>query len=175
MPRTAGLSTPKYRKHRPTGQAVVTIAGKDHYLGPHGTKASIAEYDRLVGEWMAAVLAGVLSDEDAIRAVHQRGRLMQSTGPGAALIVKQTPEALAARLPPDVTLACVNARDLCLVSGRPDAITRFAERLRKGRRECSRVAFAGDFGARFNWECFDESIHDACYLELIQKRGRASP
>jgi acyl transferase domain-containing protein len=92
-----------------------------------------------LGEWMAAVLAGVLSDEDAIRAVHQRGRLMQSTGPGAALIVKQTPEALAARLPPDVTLACVNARDLCLVSGRPDAITRFAERLSAERVFC-RVA-----------------------------------
>jgi len=92
-----------------------------------------------LGEWMAAVLAGVLSDEDAIRAVHHRGRLMQSTGPGAALIVKQTPEALAARLPPDVTLACVNAHDLCLVSGRPDAITHFAERLSAERVFC-RVA-----------------------------------
>ncbi len=54
MPRKAGVSTPKYRKHRATGQAVVTIAGKDHYLGPHGTKASRIEYDRLVGEWLAA-------------------------------------------------------------------------------------------------------------------------
>jgi integrase len=33
---------------------VVTIAGRDHYLGPHGTKASLAEYDRLIGEWIAA-------------------------------------------------------------------------------------------------------------------------
>jgi acyl transferase domain-containing protein len=92
-----------------------------------------------LGEWMAAVLAGVLSDEDAIRAVHRRGRLMQATGAGAALIVKQTSESLAARLPPDVTLACVNARDLCLVSGRPEAITRCAERLAAERVFC-RVA-----------------------------------
>src|SRR5262249_43563421 len=28
--------------------------GKEHYLGPHGTKASMVEYDRLIGEWMAA-------------------------------------------------------------------------------------------------------------------------
>jgi phthiocerol/phenolphthiocerol synthesis type-I polyketide synthase E len=82
-----------------------------------------------LGEWMAAVLAGVLSDEDAMRAVYHRGRLMQSTGPGAALIVKQSAETLAARLPPGVTLACVNAPDLCLVSGRPEAITSFAARL----------------------------------------------
>jgi len=92
-----------------------------------------------LGEWIAAVLAGVLSDEDAIRAVHHRGRLMQSTGPGAALIVKQTPETLAGRLPPGVTLACVNAHDLCLVSGQPDAITSFAERLSAERVFC-RVA-----------------------------------
>jgi integrase len=45
---------PKYRKHKASAQAVVTIQGRDHYLGPHGTKASKVEYDRLTGEWMAA-------------------------------------------------------------------------------------------------------------------------
>ena len=54
MPRTSGRSIPAYRKHRPTGQAVVTISGRDHYLGPSGTKASKIEYDRLIGEWIAA-------------------------------------------------------------------------------------------------------------------------
>jgi integrase len=53
MPRLVN-ETPKYRKHRASGQAVVTVCGKDHYLGPYGTKASKAEYDRLVGEWLAA-------------------------------------------------------------------------------------------------------------------------
>ena len=46
-------SLPKYRKHRPTGKAVVTLSGQDFYLGPHGTKASRIEYDRLIGEWLA--------------------------------------------------------------------------------------------------------------------------
>ena len=36
---------PKYRKHKASGQAIVTIGGKMHYLGPHDTKASRAEYD----------------------------------------------------------------------------------------------------------------------------------
>ena len=44
---------PKYRKHRVSGQAIVTLSGKDFYLGPHGTKASKSEYDRLIGEWLA--------------------------------------------------------------------------------------------------------------------------
>ena len=47
-------SLPKYQRHRASGQAVVTLYGNDFYLGPHGTKASKAEYDRLVGEWIAA-------------------------------------------------------------------------------------------------------------------------
>ncbi|MEL7499510.1 MAG: hypothetical protein AAFN77_18040 [Planctomycetota bacterium] len=44
---------PKYRKHRASGQAIVTLSGQDSYLGPHGTKASQREYDRLIGEWLA--------------------------------------------------------------------------------------------------------------------------
>ncbi len=45
---------PKYRRHRASGQAVVTLYGRDFYLGPHGTKASRIEYDRLISEWLAA-------------------------------------------------------------------------------------------------------------------------
>ncbi|QDT74464.1 tyrosine-type recombinase/integrase [Lacipirellula limnantheis] len=51
MPRLVA-AFPKYRKHRASGQAVVTIHGRDHYLGPHGTSASKAFYDRLIAEWL---------------------------------------------------------------------------------------------------------------------------
>jgi hypothetical protein len=34
MPRQPRI--PSYRLHKPTGQAVVTIDGKDHYLALHG-------------------------------------------------------------------------------------------------------------------------------------------
>lgn len=44
---------PSYRLHRASGQAVVTLNGRDHYLGPHKSKVSRTEYDRLVGEWLA--------------------------------------------------------------------------------------------------------------------------
>jgi integrase len=49
---TLHQALPKYRKHKASGQAVVTLSGRDHYLGPHGTKASRLEYDRLVAEWL---------------------------------------------------------------------------------------------------------------------------
>ena len=44
---------PSYRLHKPTGQAVVRLNGKDHYLGKHGTDASNEAYHRLIGEWLA--------------------------------------------------------------------------------------------------------------------------
>jgi hypothetical protein len=54
---------PRYRKHRASGQAIVTISGKDHYLGPHGTKASKLLYDRLIAEYLAAGRMAPAPDE----------------------------------------------------------------------------------------------------------------
>jgi hypothetical protein len=44
---------PKYRKHRESVQAVVTICGHDHYLGRYGSEGSHALYDKLTAEWIA--------------------------------------------------------------------------------------------------------------------------
>ena len=44
--------TPSYRLHKPSGQAVVTLDGRDFYLGRYGTATSRAEYDRLIAEWL---------------------------------------------------------------------------------------------------------------------------
>ena len=46
-------STPQYRRHKASGRAVVTLQGKDHYLGAFGSKSSRIEYDRLLSEWLA--------------------------------------------------------------------------------------------------------------------------
>src|SRR5262245_39806375 len=45
--------TPSYRLHKPTGRAVVTLGGRDFYLGRFRSPESRAEYDRLVAEWLA--------------------------------------------------------------------------------------------------------------------------
>src|SRR3954470_3940666 len=52
MPRLVN-TTPSYRVHKASGQAVVTLNGEDIYLGAHGTAASKREYDRVIGEWLA--------------------------------------------------------------------------------------------------------------------------
>lgn len=53
MPRLT-RKLPSYRLHKGSGQAVVTLDGRDHYLGTFGTPESRAEYDRLMVEWLAA-------------------------------------------------------------------------------------------------------------------------
>ncbi len=66
---------PSYRLHKSSGQAVVTLVGRDHYLGPHGSKRSRAEYDRLIAEWLSTgrrvppgdEQGGVTIDELAVR------------------------------------------------------------------------------------------------------------
>src|SRR4051794_12074792 len=47
------VRTPSYRHHKPSGQAVVTLNGRDIYLGKHATAESRAEYDRVVAEWLS--------------------------------------------------------------------------------------------------------------------------
>ena len=50
---SASVRVPSYRHHKPTGQAVVTLNGKDYYLGSHRSKRSKTEYERLIAEWLA--------------------------------------------------------------------------------------------------------------------------
>lgn len=45
---------PSYRLHKATGYAVVTLGGRDHYLGPHGSPESLETYKRLISGWTAA-------------------------------------------------------------------------------------------------------------------------
>lgn len=53
MPKLA-RSVPSYRRHKQSGQAIVTLAGRDHLLGPYGSPASQEKYNRVVAEWMVA-------------------------------------------------------------------------------------------------------------------------
>ncbi|NLF69173.1 MAG: recombinase XerD [Candidatus Anammoximicrobium sp.] len=52
MPRLISKA-PKYRHHKASDQAVVTIQGKDYYLGPWKSRTSRQEYDRLIAEYLA--------------------------------------------------------------------------------------------------------------------------
>jgi hypothetical protein len=53
MPKLKENQVPSYRRHKQSGQGIVTLSGKDHLLGRYNTKESRARYDRLIAEWLA--------------------------------------------------------------------------------------------------------------------------
>jgi amino acid adenylation domain-containing protein len=78
-----------------------------------------------VGEFAAAVLAGVMSLPDAARLVARRGRLMQALPAGAMLSVRLGAAELQARLPGALSLAAENAPNASVVSGPTDDVDAF--------------------------------------------------
>ena len=59
-------TVPKYRQHKASGQAVVTLDGVDHYLGKYKSKSSRMLYDRLVGEWLACGRRMPIADDTGL-------------------------------------------------------------------------------------------------------------
>lgn len=84
-----------------------------------------------LGEYVAACLAGVFSLEDAIRIIEARGRLMQSMQPGSMLAVYLSRADLASWLSQydEIELAAHNSERFCVVAGREEAISAFAQAL----------------------------------------------
>ncbi|MGJ7615325.1 MULTISPECIES: amino acid adenylation domain-containing protein [unclassified Variovorax] len=75
-----------------------------------------------VGEFVAAVLAGVMRLEDAAQLVARRGALMQAQPPGAMLSVRLGAAELQGRLGPLLSLAAENGPTACVAAGPFDAI-----------------------------------------------------
>jgi integrase len=53
MPRVSKNYVPKYRLHKQSGQAIVTLSYVDHLLGKYGTPESRAAYHTLIAQWEA--------------------------------------------------------------------------------------------------------------------------
>jgi len=53
MPLLRNNAVPSYRLHKQSGQAIVTLNGRDVLLGAYGSAASKAAYDRGIAEWIA--------------------------------------------------------------------------------------------------------------------------
>ncbi len=82
-----------------------------------------------VGEYVAACLAGVLSLEDALAVVAERGRLMGALPPGAMLSVPLSEAALRPLLTAELSLAAVNGAGQSVVAGPRPAVAALAGRL----------------------------------------------
>ena len=82
-----------------------------------------------LGEYVAAVLAGIFTLKDALHLLAVRGRLMQALPAGSMLAVAMPEKELAPLLGEQMGLAAVNGPRSCVVSGPAEAATAFRERL----------------------------------------------
>lgn len=53
MPKLSSSTVPACCRHKASGKAVVTLNGRDFYLGDYNSAVSRAEYNRRILEWVA--------------------------------------------------------------------------------------------------------------------------
>ena len=92
------------------------------------------------GQYLAAVMAGVFSLEDALAVAVRRGQLMDRVEEGAMLLLYAPEEAVLPLLEGSLSVAAVNAEKLCTVSGRPEDMNALEEKLGSLRIHYRRVA-----------------------------------
>jgi acyl transferase domain-containing protein len=88
---------------------------------------------------VAATVAGVLSLDDALGLVAARGRLMQSVAPGSMLAVPLPEQEVRSMLDDQLSIAAINGRSLCVVSGETEAIAGLEKRLNARDVACNRL------------------------------------
>ncbi|WP_455678827.1 SDR family NAD(P)-dependent oxidoreductase [Streptomyces antimycoticus] len=101
-----------------------------------------------VGEVAAAVVAGVLSLEDAARLVVARGRLMQELPEGGSMVAVEASEDEVLPLLPrtgTVVVAAVNAADAVVLSGEDRAVRRVVKKLKDRGRRTTRLRVSHAF------------------------------
>jgi len=91
-----------------------------------------------VGEFVAAVLAGAFTAEEAIGLLAERARLMGDMPGGSMLAVRLPASELEGSLPAGIEIAAINSPKLCTLSGPTDAIAAFSREL-EGRKIPSRL------------------------------------
>jgi phthiocerol/phenolphthiocerol synthesis type-I polyketide synthase E len=82
-----------------------------------------------LGEYVAAVLAGIFTVEDALHLLAVRGRLIQAMPAGSMLAVTLPEAELTPMLDENLSLASVNGPKLCVVSGPEEAVAAFRKKL----------------------------------------------
>jgi len=122
-----------------------------------------------LGEYTAACVAGVMTVEEGLKLVAERGRLMQRGRPGAMLAVMLGAEEVGEMLGKGLSVAAVNAPGLCTVSGEVEPVEELKERLQEGGVNCQRLRTSHAFHS--------EMVEDAGreFLEQVRKLRLRAP
>ena len=84
-----------------------------------------------IGEFVAAVIGGVMALPDAARLVARRGQLMNALPAGSMLSVRLGADKLRDRIPASLSLAADNGPGACVVAGSTEDVASFAAALER--------------------------------------------
>jgi acyl transferase domain-containing protein len=92
-----------------------------------------------IGEFCAACISGIMSLEDALMLVANRGRMMQELPGGSMLSVRLSADEVKSYLSDEVSVAAVNGPSLCVISGQHDAINSIQVKLEQSDIACKKL------------------------------------
>jgi acyl transferase domain-containing protein/acyl carrier protein len=119
-----------------------------------------------VGEYVAACLAGVMTESEALRLVARRGELMQKAERGRMLAVRVGGEEAEAMVREGVWLAAVNGTRQSVMSGREEAIQRIEEELRETGTEVRRLEVSHAYHSGMMAEVAEEFDKEVRQIDL---------
>jgi acyl transferase domain-containing protein/SAM-dependent methyltransferase/acyl carrier protein len=119
-----------------------------------------------VGEFAAALVAGVLDLNDAAHLIAVRSRLMQTLPAGAMLAVHATEQQLSPWLGREISLAAVNAPGACVLSGSLDEIAAIEQQLVAAKVELQRLQTSHAFHSHMMDSMLDEFHQESARVTL---------
>jgi acyl transferase domain-containing protein len=122
-----------------------------------------------IGEYVAACLAGVFSLEDALALVAARGKMIQARPSGSMLSVSLAEAEIRPLLGDQLSLAAINAPQLCVVSGPHEAVEALQNALTAREVACRRLHTSHAFHSAMM-----EPIL-APFTELVSQVSRHAP
>ncbi|MBG9687407.1 type I polyketide synthase [Bacillus mycoides] len=122
-----------------------------------------------VGEYVAACLSGVFSLEDALVLIAARGKMIQQLPQGSMLAVPLSEQDILSWLGDELSLAAVNGPNLCVVSGRNEAIKALKERLAMGDIEAQILHTSHAFHSKMMDPILDS------FTKLVQQIEKKAP
>lgn len=125
-----------------------------------------------LGELVAAVAAGTLSQEDALRLVVARGRLMWETEPGAMLSAGLSADTAQQFVRPGVSIAAINGREQVVFSGDTQEIKKLAEAFNRTGIACRQLSVERAFHSEKMERIRDQFLEVVGKLRLNKPTGR---
>lgn len=109
-----------------------------------------------VGEYVAAAVSGIMSLEDALKAVAVRGKLVFDLPKGSMLAVLMSEEDLLKILPNELCIAVINSPELVVVSGETEHINSFASKLKVDKIFTKKLPTSHAFHSKMMEPCLDD-------------------